>query len=176
MTKSANPPAAKLRVHALTKGLYAMIVPCGAGAVNTPRVLPVVARVYNDRYNPEIAVTPDAILGPSRVADVAQARHVCVYVLMEDYGLTCTAASTALGRRDHSTSINSRTRIAAALPRDTRLAQLIERVRAELAGRTEARARHWERRRRDAFAGARPRELAEYRYWRLRSLRMGAAW
>jgi len=152
-----------------------MIVLSCAQGVNTPRVLSVVARVYNDRYNPEIAVTPDAILGPSRTADVAQVRHVCVYVLMEDYGLTCTAAATVLGGRDHSTAINSRARIAAALSCDARLARLIEGVRAELVGRTEARARHCERRWRDAFAEARPRELAEYRYWRLRALRAGGA-
>jgi len=153
-----------------------MIVPCGAGAVNTPRVLSVVARVYNDRYNPEIAVTPAAILGPSRTLAVAQARHVCVYVLMEDYGLTCTAAVTVLGRRDHSTALNSKARIGAALPYDIQLARLLAHVRAELVGRTEARERQCEQRWRDAFTGAEPRELAEYRYWRLRALRAGSAW
>ncbi len=152
----------------------------GAGTVDARSLIAAVAHAYTDIYCLEIDVTPAAILGPGRTPAVAQARHVCVYVLMEDYGLTCTATAQVLGRRDHSTAVNSRARIAAALPHDTRLARVLDRARADLAGHRhaddeDARARRDEDRRR-ALAGTSAREWDEYRYWRLRALRMRSAW
>ena len=153
----------------------------GAGTVDTRSLIAAVVRAYNDIYGLEIDVTPAAILGPGRTPAVAQARHVCVYVLMEDYGLTCTATAQVLGRRDHSTAVNSRARISAALPHDTRMARVLDCVRADLAGHRRAdddeamRTRRDENRRR-ALAATSAREWDEYRYWRLRALRMGSAW
>jgi len=152
----------------------------GAGTVDTPSLIAAVARAYNDIYFLETAVTPAAILGPSRATAVAWARHLCAYLCVEDYHLTHAAAARVLGRGDHSTSVNSRARISAALPHDTRLARVLDRVRADLAGNRRAdddglRARRDEGRRR-ALAETSPQEWDEYRYWRLRSLRAGSAW
>ncbi len=155
-----------------------MIVHGDAQGVNTPRILSVVARAYNDVYYPEPAVTSEAILGPSRTARVAQARHMCAYVLTEDYFVTATAAASLLGRRDHTTTLNSRARIATALPQDNLLACVLDRARADLAGNRcdeDVRARRDEGRRR-ALADASPQEWYEYRYWRHRSLQAGYAW
>ncbi len=151
-----------------------------AGTVDTPSLIAAVARAYNDIYFLETAVTPAAILGPSRATAVAWARHLCAYVLVEDYHLTHAAAARVLGRGDHSTSVNSRARISAALPHDTRLARVLDRVRADLAGNRRAdddglRARRNAGRRR-ALAETSAREWDEYRYWRLRALRGGSAW
>jgi len=131
----------------------------------------------NDVYYPEPAVTTGALLGPSRTAHVAQARHICAYLLVEDSHLTNIATAQVVGRADHTTVVNSRARIAAALPRDTRLARVLERVRAGLTGHSRAedegaRARRDEGRRR-ALSETSPREWNEYRYWRLRALRAG---
>ncbi len=157
----------------------------GAGTVDTRSLIAAVARAYNDAYHLETDVTPAAILGPGRATAVAQARHLCVYVLVEDYHLTNAAAARVLGRGDHSTSVNSRARIGAALPHDTRLARVLDRARADLAGTRRAegtrraddeglRTRRDERRRELAATSA--REWDEYRYWRLRALRAGSAW
>jgi hypothetical protein len=143
------------------------------GTLDTQSLIAAVARAYNDAFYPEPTVTPAAILGPSRATHVAQARHLCAYLLVEDYHVTNVAAARVLGRSDHSTTVNSRARIVAALPYDNALNRVLTRVRAELAGDNRdkrPRPRHDEDRRRD-FAVATPRELAEYRYWRLRSLR-----
>jgi len=86
--------------------------------VDTRSLIAAVARAYNDAYNLVADVTPDAILGPSRATSVAQARHLCAYLLAEDYHLTNSATAHALGRADHTTALNSRVRIAAALPQD----------------------------------------------------------
>ncbi len=152
----------------------------GAGTVDTRSLIAAVARAYNDVYYLETDVTPAAILGPGRTPAVAQARHLCAYLLAEDYHLTNMATAHALGRADHTTALNSRARIAAALPHDTRLARVRDRARANLAGTRHAsdeglRARRDAGRRR-ALAATSAREWDEYRYWRLRALRAGGAW
>ncbi len=152
----------------------------GAGTVDTRSLIAAVARAYNDAYHLETDVTPAAILGPGRATAVAQARHLCAYLCVEDYHLTNAAAARALGRGDHSTSVNSRARISAALPHDPRLARVLDRARADLAGTRRAddeglRARRDADRRR-ALAATSAREWDEYRYWRLRALRAGGAW
>jgi len=151
----------------------------GAGTVDTPSLIAAVARAYTDIYFLETAVTPAAILGPSRATAVAWARHICAYLCAEDYHLTHAAAARVLGRGDHSTSVNSRARIAAALPHDPRLARVLDRVRAALTDNRRAddegaRARRVAGRRR-ALAATSAREWDEYRYWRLRALRAGGA-
>jgi len=135
-------------------------------------VIAAVVRAYRDAY-PAAAVTPDAILGPSRAADVARARHLCAYLLMEDARLTCVATARALGNRDHSTILHSRARVAAALGHDAALDDLLTRARAALAGRVDdtrlqVRCDETCRRGREETS---PREWDEYRYWRLRALR-----
>jgi len=150
------------------------------GPVDTRPIIAAVAHAYNASYYLADDVTPAAILGPGRTPAVAQARHLCAYLLAEDYHLTNLATAHALGRADHTTVLNSRARIAAALPQDTLLTRVLDRARADLAGHRRdddggERARRAEGRRR-ALAAASARELAEYRYWRLRSLRAGRAW
>ena len=151
-----------------------------AGTVDTQSLIAAVARAYNASYRLADDVTPGAILGPGRATHVVQARHLCAYLLAEDYHLTNSATAHALGRTDHTTALNSRARIAAALPHDTRLARVLDRVRADLAGHRRAddegaRARRDEGRLR-ALAETSAREWDEYRYWRLRALRMRSAW
>ncbi len=136
------------------------------------KVIAAVVRAYRDAY-PAAGVTPDAILGPSRSGDIARARHLCAYLLMEDARLTCVATAKTLGNRDHSTILHSRARIAAALGQDGALADLLSRARAALAGRVDdthlqTRCDETHRRGREETS---PREWDEYRYWRLRALR-----
>jgi len=158
------------------------------GMVDPRPIIAAVVRAYTALDDLAEDVTLAAILGPGRTPTVAQARHLCAYLLAEDYHLTNRATAQALGRTDHSTALHSRARVAAALSQaqapapapDTLLARVLDRARADLAGHPhtdddEERERRMEGRRR-ALAAASPRELAEYRYWRLRSLRTGSAW
>jgi len=147
----------------------------GAGTVDTRSLIAAVTRAYNEAYDLAADVTPEAILGPSRATHVAQARHLCAYLLVEDYHLTNIVTAQALGRADHSTIVNSRARVVAALGHDHALQRVLAGVRDILSGRaTSMRPRHDDSLR-QAFAAATPRELAEYRYWRLRSLRLGTS-
>jgi len=154
------------------------------GMVDPRPIIAAVVRAYTALDDLADDVTVAAILGPGRTPTVAQARHLCAYLLAEDYHLTNRATAQALGRTDHSTALHSRARVAAALSQaqgqDTLLARVLDRARADLAGHPhtdddEECERRTEGRRR-ALAAASSRELAEYRYWRLRSLRAGRAW
>ncbi len=139
------------------------------GMVDTRPIIAAVARAYNEAH-PTADVTHDAIVRPGRTPHVAQARHLCAYLLVEDYHLTNMAAARALGRIDHTTVVNSRARVTAALDHDPALRQALAGARDILSGGvTHARPRRAQGIR-QPFAGATPRELAEYRYWRLRSL------
>jgi len=140
------------------------------GTVDTGRIIAAVARAYNEAHL-TADVSPTAILGPTRIPHVAHARHLCAYLLVEDYHLTNVAAAHALGRTDHTTVINSRARVVAALGHDVALQQTLAGTRDILSGRVRCEPPRRDDGRRHAFAAATPRELAEYRYWRLRSLR-----
>jgi len=143
------------------------------GMVDTGRVIAAVARAYNDAH-PVADVTSAAILGSTRAAHVAQARHLCAYLLVADFHLTNSAAAHALGRADHTTVVNSRARVVAAMDHDVALRQALAGARDMLGGRTpQARPRRAQDTR-PAFAGATPQEIAEYRYWRLCSLHADA--
>ena len=144
------------------------------GLVDTQPIIAAVVQAYND-VHPVADVTPDAIFSPSRATHVAHARHLCAYLLVEDYHLSYIAAAQALGRTNHTTIMNSRARVAAALDHDDALRQTLADVRAILGGRAQLGCsrpnRDGENRWLPAVAAASPRELAEYRYWRLRASR-----
>ncbi len=155
----------------------AIVAYARTGPVDVGRVVAAVARAYNDTHPAAaVVVEPTAILGQGRQPDVAWARHLCAYLLVEDGKLTNQAAARALGRTDHTTVLNSRARIAAALAsgRDPALTATVVSARASLTGEDSTPAsRRRERGNRSIFAVATPAELAEYRYWRLRSLHRG---
>ncbi len=155
------------------------------GMVDPRPIIAAVVRAYTALDDLAEDVTLTAILGPGRTPTVAQARHLCAYLLAEDYHLTNRATAQALGRTDHTTALHSRARVAAALSQaqaqdqdqdqNTLLARVLDRARADLAGHPhtdddDERERRAEGRRR-ALAAASSRDLAEYRYWRLRALR-----
>ena len=143
------------------------------GLVDTLPIIAAIVRAYNDAH-PVADVTPDAILSPSRATHVAHARHLCAYLLAEDYHLTNRAVAQALGRADHTTTLNSRARVVAALDHDDALQRAITGARDILNGRSQRASRRPDHAHREAFATATPRELAEYRYWRAQFLRFGA--
>ena len=142
------------------------------GMVDTQPIIAAVVHAYND-VHPVADVTPDAILSPSRATHVAHARHLCAYLLVEDYHLSNVAAAQALGRADHTTVLNSRARVITALDHDVALQRALTAARDILSGRARRDHPRRDHGRRHAFATATPQELAENRYWRLRSLRPG---
>jgi len=94
------------------------------GMIDTSPIIAAVVRAYTDAHL-AADVTPDAIRSPSRATHVAHARHLCAYLLVEDYHLSYMAAAQALGRTNHTTIMNSRARVAAALDHDDALRQAL---------------------------------------------------
>ncbi len=141
--------------------------------VDTSPIIAAVVHAYNDAL-PTADVTPDAIRSPSRATHIAHARHLCAYLLVEDYHLSYMAAAHALGRADHTTALNSHARVVAALGQDSALQRALTGARDILSGRITHERLRRSQDRRETFATATPQELAEYRYWRVQSLRCGA--
>jgi len=137
--------------------------------VATQPIIAAIVHAYNEAH-PTADVTADAIVRPGRTPHVTWARHLCAYLLVEDYHLTNLAAAHALGRTDHTTVLNSRARIIAALDHDRALQRALAGARDILSGCAPHAHPCRDDDRRHAFATATSRELAEYRYWRLRSL------
>jgi len=143
------------------------------GLVDTQPIIAAIVRAYNDAH-PAADVSPDAIRSPSRATHVAHARHLCAYLLVEDYHLSYMAAAHALGRVDHTTALNSHARVVAASSQNSALQRALMGARDILSGRTTHERPRRGQDRRWSFATATPRELAEYRYWRVQSLRSSA--
>jgi chromosomal replication initiator protein len=77
-----------------------------------------VARYFN--------TSPQALTGPSRVKQIAEARHMAMYLLREDAQLPLKAIGRALGNRDHSTVIHGCRKASTWLNDNTRRHQLDE--------------------------------------------------
>jgi chromosomal replication initiator protein len=67
----------------------------GRRATSPEELLTHVARYYQ--------ITPDALRGPAREKKIALARHVAMYLLHQEAGITLSHIGRLLGNRDHST-------------------------------------------------------------------------
>jgi len=76
-------------------------------------------------------IPPKALAGPSRVANVAHARHLAMY-LARQAGLTLVEIGRNLGGRDHTTVMHACGKMAAAIAADPKLAQQVRDLRSEL--------------------------------------------
>jgi len=72
-----------------------------------------------------------ALAGPSRVANVAYARHLAMY-LARQAGLTLVEIGRNLGGRDHTTVMHACGKMEAAVAADPKLAQQVRDLRSEL--------------------------------------------
>jgi len=88
------------------------------------------ARVI-DLIGARYRLSPKAISGPSRVANIVHARHLAMY-LGRELGLSLVQIGSHLGGRDHTTVMHGCGKIASAAARDPKLSQEIRDLRAEL--------------------------------------------
>ncbi len=78
-------------------------------------------------------LAPDVLEGKGRAREVAEARHIAMYLLREDAHQRITDIGRLLGRRDHSTVIHGLRKIDASLPSNPQLASQIAEIRAVLS-------------------------------------------
>jgi chromosomal replication initiator protein len=74
-----------------------------------------------------------AITGKSRAKQIAEARHVAMYLLREDAELALKQIGLLLGHRDHSTVIHGVQKIAHALINDPRLSAQLSEIRGQVS-------------------------------------------
>lgn len=84
--------------------------------------------------------TPTGLRGRSRARDVAYARHLAMYLLKADAGLSVAEIGRQFGHRDHSTVLSAIQRIAMELNTRTETAADLRAVRSGLAGELVAAA------------------------------------
>jgi chromosomal replication initiator protein len=77
---------------------------------------------------------PEVLSGQGRPREVAEARHIAMYLLREEARLRITDIGRLLGGRDHSTVIHGLRKIDASLPTNPQLASQIAEIRAVLSG------------------------------------------
>jgi len=75
----------------------------------------------------------EALCGKSRARDIADARHIAMYLLREDGHLRTTDIGRILGGRDHSTVIHGLRKVESALAIDTQFPRQIAETRALLS-------------------------------------------
>ena len=74
-----------------------------------------------------------AITGKSRAKQIAEARHVAMYLLREDAELALKQIGLLLGHRDHSTVIHGVQKIAHLLINDPRLSAQLSEIRGQVS-------------------------------------------
>jgi chromosomal replication initiator protein len=75
----------------------------------------------------------EALCGKSRAREIADARHIAMYLLREDAHQRTTDIGRILGGRDHSTVIHGLRKIESTLTTDTHFARQIAEIRALLS-------------------------------------------
>jgi chromosomal replication initiator protein len=78
-------------------------------------------------------LSPEDLCGKSRVREIADARHIGMYLLRDDAHQRTTDIGRLLGGRDHATVIHGLRKIESALANDTQLARQIAEIRALLS-------------------------------------------
>jgi chromosomal replication initiator protein len=75
----------------------------------------------------------ETICGKSRAREIADARHITMYLLREDAHQRTTDIGRTLGNRDHSTVIHGLRKVESVLATDTHFARQIAEIRALLS-------------------------------------------
>jgi chromosomal replication initiator protein len=74
-----------------------------------------------------------AITGKSRAKQIAEARHIAMYLLREDGELALKQIGLLLGHRDHSTVIHGVQKVTHSLIADPRLSSQLSEIRAQIS-------------------------------------------
>ena len=98
--------------------LNALTPPPSSSPPSPDTIIQCVARYFN--------TSPEALIGPSRVKPVTEARHIAMYLLREDAQLPLKTIGHLLGNRDHSTVIHGCRKASTYLNTPTRQQQLTE--------------------------------------------------
>jgi len=114
----------KITLETATKALAAL-TPTIASPADPQTILEACSNYYN--------VSIPAITGKSRAKQIAEARHVAMYLLREDGELALKQIGLLLGHRDHSTVIHGVQKISHLLINDPRLSAQLSEIRGQVS-------------------------------------------
>jgi chromosomal replication initiator protein len=107
------------------KKALAALTPTVASPADPQAILEACSTYYN--------VPIQAITGKSRAKQIAEARHIAMYLLREDAELALKQIGLLLGHRDHSTVIHGVQKISHALINDPRLSAQLSEIRGQVS-------------------------------------------
>jgi chromosomal replication initiator protein len=81
-----------------------------------------------------LRVNADDVRGSRRTRDASYARHISMYIMRQDSGLTFSAIAQILGKKDHSAVVHACRQLDLELEVSSRLRADIDAVRAAIAG------------------------------------------
>jgi chromosomal replication initiator protein len=81
----------------------------------------------------QLGITVDAVLSPSRVAPIARARQIAMYLTRELTDLSLPAIAQAFNRRDHTTVLHAIRKVERQALADAGLSRTLEDLRSRLA-------------------------------------------
>jgi chromosomal replication initiator protein len=92
------------------------------------------ARQVQKAVAARLELSVDAILSPSRTAEVARARQLAMYLTRELTDLSLPAIAAAFNRRDHTTVLHAIRKVERGALEDARLSRAVEELSSELRG------------------------------------------
>jgi chromosomal replication initiator protein len=101
------------------------------GAAATPVAKPEVAQIQ-ETVAGRLGIPVEHLLSPSRVAPIARARQLAMYLTRELTELSLPEIAAAFNRRDHTTVIHAIRKVDARALEDAALARTIEQLRSDL--------------------------------------------
>jgi chromosomal replication initiator protein len=113
-----------INIETATKALAAL-TPTIANRAEPQAILQAVSNYYG--------VPIPAITGKSRAKQIAEARHIAMYLLREDGELALKQIGLLLGHRDHSTVIHGVQKVTHALIADPRLSSQLSEIRISIS-------------------------------------------
>jgi chromosomal replication initiator protein len=85
-----------------------------------------------------LSLSPEEICSQKRERSLTYARHLAMYLLREDGGMTYAAIARLLGKKDHSTVVHACTQLLRELPSSPSIRADIDAIRASLHIRVDA--------------------------------------
>lgn len=95
-----------------------------ATQINEQKIINIVSEYYS--------LTPEQLVGKSRLGQVALARHIAMYIIRNDLDISLEKIGEMFGGRDHSTVINAISHVDKELTTDAQLKHAIEDLRKRI--------------------------------------------
>lgn len=133
------------QIEGILKKIQAYIALQGAGVISMELIRRITKEVIDSEkaYTPDYIIakiadyyniTPEEIMGKSKIKNVSNARHIAIYLIRSLTGLTLEDIGKVFGR-DHSTVLHSIRKVEESLPSDPETADIVRDITANISNK-----------------------------------------